>query len=63
MTIFFTADLHIGHRLMSVTRGFNGNIDEHDTAILSKLSDATKPDDIIYVLGDVAFCSYGRPGL
>jgi calcineurin-like phosphoesterase family protein len=54
--IFFTSDLHLGHRnLLKFTkpRPF-ATIDEHDEAVLENWNSVVKTNDIIYVLGDIA---------
>lgn len=52
-TVRFTADLHLGHRLVSELRGFP-TVDEHDTTILNNLSTDTRPGDTLWVLGDIS---------
>lgn len=56
--IWYTADLHIGHRLVSEIRGFESPID-HDTALIDSWSSTVQPRDTVYVLGDVAVSGYG----
>lgn len=63
MTTYFTSDLHIGHRLVSGIRGFwlgDGepgpnsvpDVDSH-TGALIKSWRGIKPDDIVWILGDI----------
>jgi len=63
MTMYFTSDLHIGHRLVAGIRGFwqgDGepgpdsipDTDSHSQAIRAAWS-VVKPDDIVWVLGDL----------
>lgn len=52
-TIYYTADLHIGHRFVSDLRGFGATVD-HDAAMIETWWSTILPDDIVYVLGDVA---------
>lgn len=51
MTYFFTADLHLGHRMVAGLRGFEVVYD-HDAAILDGIARLTK-HDILWVLGDL----------
>lgn len=69
MTIYYTSDLHIGHRLVAGLRGYwdednvldtprgpeaQPDIQAHDAA-LAEIWDATlKPDDQVFVLGDIS---------
>ena len=52
---FFTSDLHIGHDKPFIykPRGFD-NIIEHDHAILKNWNSVVKPEDTVYILGDLA---------
>ncbi|KXP08795.1 metallophosphoesterase [Tsukamurella pseudospumae] len=52
MTRFFTADLHLGHRLIADLRGFS-SVGAHDAEITAPLY-ALDPDDELWVLGDVS---------
>lgn len=56
--VFYTSDLHLGHRLVSGLRGFrtaDGDPDpgSHDAAIMENWSRVVRPDDIVWVLGDL----------
>ena len=51
--VWFSSDLHLGHRTMARLRGFNSP-EEHDEHILSKLQVVGKKDKL-FVLGDVAW--------
>lgn len=53
MTVFFTSDLHIGHRMVAGLRGFE-DASAHDAAILDAWRDQVLKDDVVWVLGDVA---------
>jgi calcineurin-like phosphoesterase family protein len=60
--VWFTSDLHLGHRLVSGKRGFvlsNGDPDTkaHDHAILSNWARTVGPNDQVWVLGDLAVAS------
>ncbi len=57
--IFFTADLHIGHRniLRLCNRPFD-NIEQHDETIVTNHNSIVSKNDIVYVLGDFSYrCS------
>lgn len=53
--IWFTSDWHIGHNKPFIyeARGFS-SIEEHDTAILKNCNSLVKPDDTLWILGDLA---------
>lgn len=51
--VFYTSDLHLGHRLVSKIRGFD-NTDDHDQAIAAHWAVTVRKDDIVYVLGDLS---------
>lgn len=53
--IYFTADLHIGHDKDFIweERGFS-SVEEHDKEILKRWNEVVKPEDIVYILGDLA---------
>ncbi|GAA2230432.1 metallophosphoesterase family protein [Herbiconiux moechotypicola] len=53
MTVYYTSDLHLGHRRVSEIRGF-GDVEEHDAAVADGWKSVVRPDDTVYVLGDVA---------
>ncbi|MFC3966369.1 metallophosphoesterase [Nocardia jiangsuensis] len=50
---WYTADLHIGHRLLSGLRGFP-DIPAHDDEIARRWDALVSPDDRIWVLGDIS---------
>jgi calcineurin-like phosphoesterase family protein len=52
--IFFTSDLHLGHNkpFLYEPRGFR-SIEEHDSTIVKNWNDVVKPDDIVFILGDL----------
>lgn len=56
---FFTADLHLGHRLVSGLRGYDDPA-EHDAVIADHWKTAVGGDDIVWVLGDLAVVSSRR---
>lgn len=52
-TVWFTADLHLGHRLVSELRGFDSTA-EHDNAILGGIDTTVAPGDTLWILGDIS---------
>lgn len=56
--IWFTSDLHIGHHLVAGLRGFMGDIDAHDAHLAENWDRTVRPDDQVWVLGDLT----GRRG-
>lgn len=54
MNVFFTADLHLGHRRMADIRGFE-TIEEMDSALLTNWNSRVGPKDRVWLLGDVSF--------
>ena len=55
MTVWFTSDLHLGHRFVAELRGFD-SVEAHDQAILDNWVRCVGKDDQVWVLGDLA-CS------
>lgn len=58
MTVWFTSDLHFGHRFVAKLRGFKdadgeADLKAHTDAIERAWSAVVKPDDIVWVLGDI----------
>ena len=56
--IWFTSDWHIGHDkdFLYKPRGFS-NIFEHDATVLKNCNSLVKPEDTLYILGDLAMSS------
>lgn len=52
--IYFTSDLHFGHdkEFIWKARGFN-SLKEMEEAIVSRWNNIVRPDDVVYILGDV----------
>jgi calcineurin-like phosphoesterase family protein len=50
---WFVGDLHFGHEKVSGLRGF-GNTEAHDDSIARQWHKQVKPDDLVYVLGDIS---------
>lgn len=56
--IWYTSDLHIGHNLVARTRGFDADLlgkeyFDHDATIEKNWRKVVKPNDTVWVLGDV----------
>lgn len=52
MTVWFTSDTHFCHQKVAGTRGFEHTSD-HDRAIVTRWNAFVRPDDIVWLLGDV----------
>jgi calcineurin-like phosphoesterase family protein len=52
MAVWFTSDLHLGHRLVANLRGFESAAD-HDAAIVNAWDRMVRKDDDVWVLGDL----------
>lgn len=57
MSVWFTSDLHIGHKLVAAERGFN-SVTDHDEAIMQTLS-AVPRGDQLWILGDISVGNRG----
>ena len=58
-TTYLTADLHLGHKLVSEIRGFDST-EEHDAYLADMWDRTVKPKDVVKVLGDLCI-GRGRP--
>ncbi len=58
MSVFVTADLHLGHPFVARLRGFD-DVDEHDDTIIKAINDTVQKREKIWVLGDVAWTRHG----
>lgn len=54
MSVWFTSDLHLGHRKMAELREYP-TLAEHDWDIIEKLNEYVGKKDKLFVLGDIAF--------
>ena len=56
MTVFFTADTHLGHKniITSTNRPFE-SVAAMDSAIVKRWNERVTPQDLVYHLGDFAF--------
>lgn len=52
MSVWFTSDFHLGHRLVSGIRGFS-EVTDHDSAIEENWRRRVHPKDHVWVLGDL----------
>lgn len=59
----FISDLHLGHKNIcefeGVNRGNSTNIEDHDNWIINQWNSVVKKQDVVWVLGDVAFTRDG----
>ena len=54
--IFFTADLHFGHKnIITMTKRKFGSIEEHDDFIINNINSVVGVGDYLYILGDLGF--------
>lgn len=53
MSVYFTSDLHLGHRLAAEQRGFD-SIEEHDEVVIESIKRVVNKRSLLWVLGDVA---------
>lgn len=51
--IYYTSDVHFGHKRVSEIRGFE-TTEKHDQHIIDEWNRVVKKNDIVYVLGDIA---------
>lgn len=51
--VWFTSDIHAGHRKVAELRGFS-NTEAHDEAVLHNLLAVTRPGDHLWILGDLS---------
>jgi calcineurin-like phosphoesterase family protein len=61
LTVWYAADTHFGHRLVSGLRGF-ASPEEHDAEIIRRWNKRVRPGDTVWHLGDVMLTrdsSYG----
>lgn len=56
MTVFFTSDLHFGHRKVAELRGFDAEHD-HDSALAERWHETVRSGDQVWILGDLAASS------
>lgn len=54
INVWFTSDLHLGHRKVAALRGFGEDTNAHDTEIVDRWNSVVDKKDIVWVLGDVA---------
>lgn len=62
MKTYITSDLHFGHtnimKFCPVTRArFRNDVAYMDNAMIKEWNDIVEPGDLVYILGDVAFCN------
>jgi calcineurin-like phosphoesterase family protein len=58
--VWYTSDLHFGHRLVAGHRGHGEDTLSHDLEIAERWERQVQDDDIVYVLGDIAVSSPTR---
>jgi len=55
MALFFTSDLHFGHKSILTIRPQFSDIDEHDDFLIERWNKKVKKNDDVYILGDLSF--------
>ena len=61
MTMWFTSDLHFGHaNIIEYSGRPFADVDEMNEALIERWNDAVQPDDLVWVLGDVAMGRIGE---
>lgn len=62
MSVYVTADLHLGdERVIQFERTCFKTVEEHDKAIIEGINSVVDADDTLYILGDVGFFSSSHP--
>lgn len=60
MTQWISSDWHFGHsriiKYCPQSRGHCKDVDDMNETIINNMNTVVKPDDTLYILGDVAFC-------
>ena len=64
MGIYFTSDLHFGHdkEFLWGARGFSSS-QEHDEVVIERINSIVKPDDHLFILGDLMLGNYIEDGI
>lgn len=62
MTTYITSDLHFGHKNIITfcpdTRGRWADVTSMNEGLIRGWNEVVQPDDLTYILGDVAFCHH-----
>lgn len=58
--VFYTADTHLGHKLVAGLRGFGDDTDAHDAELANAWDRAVSKDDLVWVLGDLTMGNLER---
>lgn len=56
--VWFTSDLHLGHKLAAEFREFD-SVEDHDKTIIENYNSKIGKKDNVFILGDLAFTSEG----
>ncbi len=60
MSIFFTADLHLGHdNIIGYTKRPFKDVDEMDNTLIDNYNEKVSNDDTVYILGDFTLKNAG----
>lgn len=61
MTVFFTSDTHYHHaRVIHYSKRPFESVDEMGEALIANWNAVVRPGDLVYHLGDFAFCDAAR---
>lgn len=52
--VWFTSDLHLEHNRLADIRGFNGDVELHNRAIMTNIYDTVRNGDQLWILGDIS---------
>lgn len=59
MTVFITADLHLGHAFVAKLRGFD-SVDDHDQWVIDSINRKVARSDDLWILGDLSLQKVAR---
>lgn len=63
MKTYITSDLHFGHanilKFNPATRQYK-DVDHMNAEMIREWNETVRPDDLVYILGDVAFCNANK---
>lgn len=57
--VWFTSDLHLQHNRLADLRGFGGDTELHNRAVMTNIYDTVRNGDQLWILGDISSGSNG----